>query len=192
MSIILGSSSPRRKEILQFFNIPFEQLSPSFDETSHPYSGDAIAYVTSLAEEKARSIPIDNRIILTADTVVLKGKTLYNKPESEAQALEMLHDLNGSTHLVYTALSCKLGAHLFTDYAETKITFIKATDNQLLAYHKAFNGLDKAGGYGIQKGGSIIVEKIEGCFYNVMGLPLSTLQKVLQSAGVELWDYLTS
>lgn len=190
MPIILGSTSERRKEILKYFSLPFEPYAPDFDESTHPYKGDAISYAITLAESKALSIPIEDRIILTADTVVQKGTKIYNKPTSEENALEMLHELNGSTHVVYTALCVRLGHHLFSDYGETKITFIKASDNQLLAYHKAFNGLDKAGGYGIQRAGSIIVKKIEGCFYNVMGLPISTLHKVLQTVGVDLWDYL--
>ena len=89
------------------------------DESTLHYAGDAIAYAKALAEEKARSIPIDDQIVVTADTVVLKGETLYIKPSTEEEALEMLHDLNGSAHVVYTAMSCKKGNHLYTDYAET-------------------------------------------------------------------------
>ncbi len=192
MSIILGSSSPRRKEILSFFSLPFEQLSPPFDESILQFDGDPAKYAKELSIGKARSIDVNDRIIVTADTVVFKEGSLYIKPESEKHALEMLHELNGSTHFVYTAMSVRLGDQLETECAETKIKFIQATDKQLLAYHKAFNGLDKAGGYGIQEGGSLIVEKIEGCFYNVMGLPLSTLQKLLKHFGVDLWDYLIS
>lgn len=192
MSIILGSSSPRRKEILEFFKLPFEQLSPPFDESKLVFNGDPIAYAKELSIGKARSILVEDRIIVTADTVVFKDGSLYTKPESEKQALEMLYKLNGSTHFVYTALSARLGNQLFTECAETKIKFIKASEKQLLAYHKTFNGLDKAGGYGIQEGGSLIVEKIEGCFYNVMGLPLTTLQELLKRFGVDLWDYLIS
>ena len=192
MSIILGSSSKPRQKILQFFSLPFEQFSPPFDESTLPFNGDPIAYAKELSIGKARSIPIDDRIIVTADTVVFKDKRLFIKPESEKQALEMLHELNGSTHYVYTALCVRRGKQLFTDHCETKIKFIKATDKQLLKYHRAFNGLDKAGGYGIQEAGSLIVEKMEGCFYNVVGLPITTLQKLLQHFGVDLWDYLTS
>lgn len=188
--IILGSSSPRRKEILSYFSIPFETYSPPFDEESHPFPGDVAEYAQQLSEKKALSIPIDDQVIITADTMVAKDGKGFGKPKSEKEAMAMLRELNGSWHSAYTALTCRLGSQLFTDYAETKILFQEVSEEQLEKYHKAFNGLDKAGGYGIQMGGSIIVKQIEGCFYNVMGMPLVTLQKVLQEVGIDLWHYL--
>jgi len=190
--LILGSSSPRRKEILGFFKIPFEQKSPSFDEEAEPFEGDPLTYATKLAKGKAESLQAShpNRVILTADTIVFKEGKLYCKPKSSEEAFEMLRSFNGSWHTVFTAVCIAKEGKLLSDYEETQVLFHKVPEIDLRHYHKAFSGQDMAGGYGIQMGGSIIIKRIEGCFYNVMGLPITAVCSLLKKVGIDLWHYL--
>ncbi len=192
MRLILGSQSPRRREILSFFSLPFEQVSPSFDEDAIPFDGDPIAYSKHLSEGKALSLKstFTDAVILTADTVVYKEGTLYGKPSNEAEAFQILSALNGSWHQVFTAVTATRQDKMITAYDETKVLFHSISPEQIHLYYKAFHGFDKAGGYGIQDGGHVIVKRMEGCFYNVMGLPINALQKVLHAVGIDLWNYL--
>ncbi len=151
-----------------------------------------MSYVRDLAENKARSIDCNDRVILTADTIVIKDEKIYEKPADKAGAFEMLKELNGSSHTVYSGVCGRLGDNVVSEHAETVVTFHQANEAQLKKYHAAFQGTDKAGGYGIQMAGSIIVKKIEGCFYNVMGLPLFATANVLSRVGIDLWDHLNS
>ena len=190
--MILGSSSPRRKEILEFFKIPFEQDSPPYDEEAQTFEGDPLAFATKLAKGKAESLtakyPKD--VILTADTLVFREGKLFCKPKSDAECFEMLKSFNGKWHTVFTAVAAAKGDQIITDYSETQVLFHEVPEEDLMRYHDAFSGSDKAGGYGIQMGGSIIIKRIEGCFYNVMGLPISAVCSVLKKMGIDLWHYL--
>lgn len=190
--IILGSSSPRRKEILGYFKIPFEIASPNFDEEAEIFRGDPLAFATHLAQGKALSLQKEfpDKVILTADTLVFKEGKLFCKPRSDSEAFAYLKEFNGSWHTVFTAVAVAKGGQLFTDYGETQVLFHEVPEEDLLLYHRAFSGNDKAGGYGIQMAGSIIIKRIEGCFYNVMGLPISAVSSVLKKVGVDLWHYL--
>ena len=190
--LILGSSSPRRKEILGFFKIPFEVDSPPFDEEAQKFEGDPLAYATLLAKGKAQSLvsKYPGQVILTADTLVFKEGQLFCKPKSDQEAFEMLRRFNGSWHTVFTAVACAKDKEVITDYEETQVLFHEVPEEDLELYHKAFSGQDKAGGYGIQMAGSIIIKRIEGCFYNVMGLPISAVSDVLRKMGIDLWHYL--
>ena len=190
--LILGSSSPRRREILGYFKIPFEQISPDFDEEAEPFEGDPVAFATRLAKGKALSLSAHHpkRTILTADTLVFKEGKLFSKPSSSEEAFEMLKTFNGQWHSVFTAVVSARDGECFSDYGETQVLFHRVPDEDLRLYHRAFSGQDKAGGYGIQMGGSIIIKKIEGCFYNVMGLPLSPVVHVLRKLVIDLLSYL--
>lgn len=192
MRLILGSQSPRRKEILGFFSFPFEQLSSPFDERLITYEGDPAVYAMALSRAKAAVLsPIyPDAVILAADTCVHINGKIMEKPVDEAEALEMLRELNGSWHTVYTAVTAQFGEKEATAFAKTHVQFHRVSEEELRLYHKAFNGIDKAGGYGIQQAGSLIVKRIEGCFYNVMGLPLTATCQVLRNAGIDLWRYL--
>lgn len=190
--LILGSSSPRRKEILNFFSLPFKCASPDFNEESVSFKGSPSDYVIEIALGKAHGLKNSDAKILTADTTVYHNGHILNKPKSEDEALEMLKSLAGSDHYVYTGLCGKHGQRVYTDYEATKVTFYNASEDQLKKYHKAIYSLDKAGGYAIQQAGSIIVEKIEGCPYNVMGLPINGLSRILSKLGYSLWDYLNT
>lgn len=192
MRLILGSQSPRRREILSFFSLPFEQISPHFAEESVIFQGDPIAYVTTLSEGKAASLlpHYPKAIILTADTAVYKEGQIFNKPADEKENYAMLKELMGSWHSVFTAVTVRSGNKIATQYQETRIEFRELQEEQLKLYHQSFKGCDKAGGYTIQRGGSLIIKKMEGCFYNALGLPLNGLQSVLKEVGIDLWHYL--
>lgn len=194
MQIILGSNSPRRREILNFFSIPFTQASPDFDEALVLFQGDPQAYAKETAVRKAQSL-IDrfpNDVILTADTVVYRNGRVFLKPESLEEAHGMLRELSGKDHQVFTAVTVAHKNKLFSDVEESRVFFHELTEPQIRTYHNHFLPLDKAGGYAIQKGGSLIVKRIEGCYYNIMGLPIHTVRRLLLNAGIDLWDYLKS
>lgn len=194
MELILGSNSPRRREILNFFSIPFRQASPGFDETQVVFQGDPAAFATEVARRKALCLinSFPNDVILTADTIVYRQKRLFMKPESLEEAHAMLRELSGKEHQVYTGVCVAKGNDCFTDAEESRVFFHELTEPQIRTYHAHFLPLDKAGGYAIQKGGSLIVKRIEGCYYNIMGLPIHTVRRLLLKAGIDLWDYLKS
>jgi septum formation protein len=194
MRLILGSQSPRRREILSFFSLPFEQVASHFAEERIPFTGDPIAYASTLSEGKGASLAphYPKAIILTADTVVFKEGRIFNKPSDEGENLAMLKTLMGSWHSVFTAVTARLGNQKATQCQETHIQFRHLNEEELHLYHQSFKGCDKAGGYSVQMGGNLIIQRMEGCFYNAMGLPLQGLQTVLKEVGIDLWHYLVS
>ncbi len=192
MKLILGSNSPRRKEILGYFNLPFEVRPSNFDEDSLPFEGDPVAYVRALANGKAKAIKSEeHEIVLTADTIVYRDGKVYGKPSSGAEAFSTLKELVGTWHTVYTGITLKRGKDLWDDIEETRVLFNSPTDQQLEAYHTSLHCTDKAGGYAIQEAGALMVRSIEGCYYNVMGLPINGVHKLLSQVGVSLWDHLS-
>ncbi len=194
MHIILGSQSPQRKQILSFYSLPFVQISSDFAEETVPFRGDPVAYASEIARGKAEALAprFPEHVILTADTVVYKEGKVFNKPKDEAENFEMLKEFNGSWHSVFTAVVARKGTVESCECRETRVLFRDLSHEELVGYHKAFQGTDKAGGYSVQLGGSVIVKRIEGCFYNVVGLPTTAVQKVLKDVGINLWDYLVS
>ncbi len=192
MEIILGSGSPRRGEILRFFSVPFQQIASSFDEDSVPFTGDPADYVKTLSRKKAETLAIDHpdKVILTADTTVFCEGVIYNKPKNQEEAVCFLKTLSGKWHSVFTSLSLFHKGKVETKCEETKILFHELTLDQIELYLKHVNFLDKAGSYAIQQSGSLVVKKIDGCYYNVMGLPLNSLKELLLSVGVDLWKHM--
>jgi septum formation protein len=190
--IILGSQSPRRKEILNFFTIPFEVKPSHFDEDSIVFQGDALAYAETLAEKKGEVLTqqFPDHVVISADTVVYCNNKIFNKPKDRAQAKEFLSELSGTTHEVITAVSVSKNNISFCKAEKTKILFNCLTIDQIEQYLSHFAFSDKAGGYAIQQGGGIIVSKIEGCYYNVMGLPINTLRELLLKFEIDLWKHL--
>lgn len=192
MRLILGSQSPRRKEILGYFTLPFEQATPPFDENSVPYNNDPVQYVCSIAKGKADSLShlYPKAAIITADTTVWRSGKIYGKPASSEEALQFLSELVGQWHSVFTGVSIRYGNIHYTESEETRVLFNPLTPEQIRHYHTKLHWSDKAGGYAIQMAGGLIVRKIDGCFYNVMGLPINTLHSLLNKIGIELWEYL--
>ncbi len=194
MEIILGSQSPRRREILNFFSLPFRQINPDFDETQVLFHGDAASFASEVAKRKALCLNgrFPKEAILTADTVVHRQKRLFLKPESLEEAAAMLRELSGKEHQVYTGVCVAKGNDLFVEAEESRVFFHELTEPQIRSYIDTFAPLDKAGGYAVQKAGSLIVKRIEGCYYNIMGLPIHTVRRLLLKVGIDLWDYLKS
>ena len=192
MKIILGSQSPRRREIMDFFSLPFVQVSSDFDEESIPFNGDPAKHAMLLSQKKSETLSsrFPHEVILTADTVVsCKGK-LYNKPRDEHEAAEFLRTFAGAWQEVSTGVTVRRGSEVHTDFEQTKLLFHHLTPEQIKKFHTNCYFLDKAGGYGIEKSANLIVSRIEGCYYNVLGLPTNTVQKLLLKLGIDLWDFL--
>ena len=160
MHFILGSQSPRRGEILNYFNLPFKQISSDFDEASIPFQGDPQAYVQALAKGKGSSLLSQflSSLILTADTIVYREGKVYGKPKNEEEAFSYLKELAGQWHSVWTGVHVTLQDQAFQAAEETRVLFHLLTDEQIQAYHHAIPFMDKAGGYMIQGPGSLIVE----------------------------------
>ncbi|ADI38522.1 Maf-like protein pc0610 [Waddlia chondrophila 2032/99] len=192
--IILGSQSPRRREIFNLFRIPHKAVTPHFDEASVPFTGDPEEYVCSIAKGKAESlarISPANLPILTADSIVFKEGKIFGKPANEENAFQMLQELSGSWHTVYTGLALYHQEKYQTMAEATEVLFNPLTSEQIRSYHRLVDWRDKAGAYAIQMGGGIAIRRITGCYYNVMGLPVNTMRNLLNTIGIDLWDYLS-
>ncbi len=193
LKLILGSQSSRRKEILSFFSLPFTQIPSRFVEENVPFLGDPALFVTEIAKGKALDLAeqYPEALILTADTTVyMKGK-VYGKPTTEEEAFVALSELAGQWHSVFTGLVLiGRNGQLFECSEETRVLFNSLTPQEIRHYHTQLHWADKAGGYAIQMAGGLIVKKIDGCYYNVMGLPINALRTLLLKTGIELWDYL--
>lgn len=192
MQLILGSQSPRRMEILSYFAIPFVQIPSAFDEDRVEFKGDPASYAQELSLKKGQELTkrFPDKLILTADTVVFFDGKIYNKPKDEEEAFSMLHAFSGKWQQVFTALSLQKGSEIHSGFEETKILFNPLTEGQIRLYHRSYPSLDKAGAYAIQHTGSILVSKIDGCYYNVMGLPVNVLRELLGKFGIDLWKHL--
>lgn len=190
--IILGSQSPRRREIFKQFGIPHRPVSPSFVEESVPFNGDPSAFACEIALGKAKSLKAKYQDfpILTADTVVFKEGKIFGKPKDAEEAFAMLSELSGSCHQVYTGLALLYQEQCSVQAEMTDVFFNPLTPEQIRSYHQFIEWQDKAGAYAIQMGGGIVIRAIKGCYYNVMGLPINTLNELLHTIGIDLWDYL--
>jgi len=191
--LILASVSPRRKEILSYFpGIEIEQVASGFNEASVPYLGDPDDYVLAMARGKATSLVPNYPTlpILAADTVVYRKGRIYEKPTSEQEAFELLSALAGKTHYVYTGVAVCHGPQVWSQTAITEVTLTALSEQQVKRYQEAIEPCDKAGGYMVQRAGSLIIEKMSGCFYNAMGLPIGVVRALLLEAGIDLWDHL--
>jgi septum formation protein len=192
MQIILGSQSPRRREIMDYFSLPFIQVSSDFDEDSVAFEGDPAQHAMFLSQKKAETLVhrFPHDVILTADSVVYCNGKLFNKPRDEHEAVDFFKDFGGNWNFVYTGVTVRRGSDIHTDFEETKLLFHPLTSEQIKKFLDHSHFLDKAGGYTIEKSGNLIVSRIEGCYYNVLGLPINTVQKLLLKLGIDLWDYL--
>ncbi|MEZ5365197.1 MAG: Maf family protein [Bryobacterales bacterium] len=181
LQLVLASGSPRRRELLTAAGIPFTVRPASIDETQRP--GETPAdYVVRLAGEKARAAWRPGEATLGADTtVVLDGETL-GKPEDEADAARMMERLAGRAHEVLTGYCVFDGERARTGYVTTRVVFGPMQAEEIAAYAASGEPLDKAGGYGIQGLASKFVERVEGCYFNVVGLPVSRVYAELQQA----------
>lgn len=181
-NIILGSQSPRRKELLAGLDIEFTtKVIPGLEET-YPNTLQGEEIPIYLAEQKADAYTLeDNDLLITADTIVWLNGHVYGKPADEAEAREMLHSLSGKTHDVITGVCVRTNKKNVSFASTTKVRFAELTDAEIEHYVNKYRPMDKAGAYGIQEWiGYIGVEHIEGSYFNVMGLPIQRLYTVLK------------
>lgn len=190
--LILASTSPRRKEILDFFSVPYKQVAPDFDEDSLKYKGDSKGFVKSLSKGKAESLLKSHpkEIILAADTLVCFENQMLGKPKTKEEAIEMLMMLQGKWHSVFTGITVLNPNHQISDAEESRILFKDCSRHEVEKYVNGVHCLDKAGSYTIQGAGNIMIEKSEGCFYNTCGLPINALERSLKVLGLSLWNFL--
>jgi len=172
----LASSSPRRKRLLQQLNISFKTFSVDIDEKIKK-NESPVGTVKRLSLEKmemAKKI-VKRGIIITADTIVVLDKEIIGKPKNKKEAEKILNKLSGRTHKVYTGFSIynSVNSRIITEYEKTFVKFRKLNKKEIIDYISTGSPMDKAGAYGIQDDfGAVFVEKIIGCYYNVVGLPL--------------------
>lgn len=187
--LILGSKSPRRQELLKLLNVPFRILTADTHE-SYESEWAPEKVVTELATRKAQELKklkpkeTQNATLLCADTIVVINNTILNKPQSEAEAFEMLSMLQDRTHQVYTGFAILSPTHELIDFERTDVTFSNMSAQEINHYIQVAQPFDKAGSYGIQDDiGACFIERINGCYYNVVGLPISKLYKAFKSLG---------
>ena len=179
--IVLASASPRRAEILSNAGIPFVRDVPSgIDET--PVGEAPKDYVLRLAREKAEAVAIPpGRIVLGADTTVVVDGEILGKPSDEADAGRMLKLLSGRAHEVITGICLRDCQGVVMDAATTRVWFSQLSETEIEAYVASGEPMDKAGAYGIQGLASKLITRIEGCYFNVMGLPISMVYAHLRA-----------
>ncbi|WP_315116943.1 Maf-like protein [uncultured Clostridium sp.] len=192
MRIILASASERRRELLKRILCDFEVIVSQFDEDNIGFDGDCGNYVIELAKGKgmnvASNIEDKNSLIIACDTVVFFNGKVLGKPKNQKEAFSMLKELSGNVHLVYSGIFIynKENNSIMTDYVCTEVKFSNLSDDLIEKYIESKEPFDKAGAYGIQGYGGVFVERINGCYYNVVGLPLNSLYKMLKEMGVNL------
>lgn len=181
LKIILASQSPRRKELLSSLELIFESFTKSIDE-SYPQKMEPTSVAKFLSEKKSNEYTIkDNEIIITADTIVIHKNNILNKPKDKMQAARMLRLISGSSNNVMTGVCVRSNNKQISFAESTQVTFDALEESEIQFYIKKHNPLDKAGAYGIQDWiGKIGVKNINGCYYNVMGLPIHRLYQELK------------
>jgi septum formation protein len=179
--LILASASPRRHELLLAAGVPHTVRPTHIPEDRLP-GEPPMDFVRRIAEWKARAAPRDLQdIVLAADTVVCSDDEVLGKPISEADACRMLRLLSGRDHWVHTGICLLSGDRQIVDLASTRVSFEDLTDGEIREYTRSGEPHDKAGGYGIQGRASKFVRSIEGCYHNVVGLPVSLVYRHLKA-----------
>ena len=189
MDIILASASPRRRELLEMLGVRDLKIIPAKGEERAPEGAAADETVMALSRAKALEVAAGapaEAVVIGADTVVELDGEILGKPKDEAGAFSMLSRLSGRSHNVYTGVTVVCGGEVFSEAERTVVRFRPMTDREIRAYIGTGEPMDKAGAYGAQGIGSLFVESISGDFFNVMGLPLCRLGKMLGRLGVEL------
>ena len=188
--IVLASGSPRRRELLERigvtdFIVRVPEAEEFFPEGLTP--PEVVAYISREKAEAAARLCGPEDIVITADTMVFLDDQRLGKPRDEAHALEMLTALQGRKHTVCTGVSVCQGARRLTESESTDVFFRPATEAELRRYIATGEPMDKAGAYGVQGRGALLVERLEGDFFNVMGLPVLRLARMLERFGVQVF-----
>lgn len=187
MNLILASASPRRRELLEKFGIPFI-IDPAKGPENPPAGASAEETVRALSSAKAAEIAArrPGGIVIGADTVVELDGAILGKPHDRADAFAMLSALAGQEHRVWTGVTLARGGELMTEAEMTRVHFRAMTAREIDAYIDTGEPMDKAGAYGYQGFAGLFVERIDGDYFNVVGLPLCRLGRMLDAWGVTL------
>lgn len=188
MNIILASGSPRRRELLERMGIKeFDIITPDVDESvdkTLPPAGQVELLSRRKADAVAAEVPLD-ALIIAADTVVAMDGIVLGKPADEEDAFRMLSALSGVRHHVFTGVTVRMGAQVLTRHEVTSVDFRPLEPEEVEEYIATGECMDKAGAYGIQGYGCLLVERIAGDYYNVMGLPVALLAQMLKHFGID-------
>lgn len=188
MALILASASPRRQELLRALDLRFSVMTADIDESMGETRG-AEEEVARICRAKADAVlPLTNPgdVIITADTIVCVDNRILGKPSDAADAVQMLHLLSGRTHQVRTGITVCTHDRAVTEVETTDVRFRSLSDAEISAYVRTGEPMDKAGAYGIQGRASIFAEALHGDYFNVMGLPLCRLTRILRQFGVSV------
>ena len=187
MEVILASASPRRQELLQQLGIhpvvrpaKFVEASGSAAQAHDVVLANAVGKCDAVFAQVGDGLPV-----IAADTIVVIDNVILGKPQNEEDAKAMLTRLSGRTHQVMTGVAVRYHGQQLADVCTTDVVFRKLTAAEIAAYIATNEPMDKAGAYGIQGRGAVLVEKINGCYNNVVGLPLTELYLMLQKLGVQ-------
>lgn len=184
MKLILASNSPRRRELLAGLGLDFEvRVLPGIDEDypSELKGGDIPLYISKEKAAAYASQLAEDELLITADTIVWLDGQVLEKPKDEADARRMLHALSGKTHQVFTGVCLTTQDKQVSFSCRSDVTFCQLTDYEINYYVSHYRPLDKAGAYGVQEWiGYVGVERIEGSFFNVVGLPVRRLYQALK------------
>ena len=187
MAMILASQSPRRRELLGQMGFSFTVRPAKGEELAHPELTPA-QLVEELARQKALEVSAEagaDDVVVAADTVVAIDGKVLGKPHDKVHAAQMLSALSGREHTVYTGVAVKRGKTLLVEHEATQVRFRPLTQREIDLYIQTGEPMDKAGAYGIQGFGALLIEGIQGDYYNVMGLPVCRLGGILRQLGVD-------
>jgi septum formation protein len=190
MKIVLASASPRRQELLRLIGLNPEIVIPDIDEAPRPAEAiDAFLQRVTIAKGiEVYKKKFYSHLLISADTIVLLGDLLIGKPVNSADAFRMLKQLSGQRHEVLTGISLMYRGETRFEISRTAVYFKELTVSEINFYLDHENYLDKAGAYAIQGRAAIFVERIDGCFFNVMGFPLNLFYRMINERGLNLYD----
>lgn len=188
MNLILASQSPRRRQLLNQMGLRDFQIIPAVGEEVVPDNIHPAQAVELLSRQKAQEIALQfpDAVVIGADTVVSLDGKILGKPRDEQDAIGMLTALSGNTNTVYTGVTVCQGDKIITRSVATQVNFRHLTAQEISAYVATGEPLDKAGGYGIQGLGGLLISGIAGDYFNVVGLPIATLGQMLREFGVQI------
>lgn len=191
ISLVLASTSPRRAQFLNELNIQYEVCNPNVDENMEP-GKSASNLALELALKKAKACYEQDKIILGMDTVVVARSTVLGKPVDAEDARRMLKRLSGQTHRVITGVALLWNRKRAVSSETTRVTFRKLTASEIQWYVDSGEPFDKAGAYGIQGLGRLLIKKVDGCYFNVVGFPVNGFLSCLERLGFSVYDLIGS